>query len=109
MQPSFPQLMVRPVVDPRVVPLLKATEGYRPAATVSFGFKRQSKLELSRNFDNAKRRWEDWEKRHASAEPVMIGSFPTFSASGTKGLTLVGAVQPGQEIREFQIVVEGNL
>jgi len=83
--------------------------GYRPAATISWHSSRQTKRALAREFDKAKQREEDWNKRHASAEPILIGSFPAFSASSTKSFNLVGAFPPGQELRELQVVVEGTL
>lgn len=105
----YPQLEVRPLVDPRSIPFLVGNAGFRPAATISFGDKRQSRRALAREFDKAKRRWEDWEKRHASAEPILVGSFPSYSALATKSFNLVGALPPGQELRELQVVVEGTI
>lgn len=105
----YPQLHVLPLVDPRAIPFLKGNQGFRPAATITFGQSRQSKRALARMFDNAKRRWEDWEERHASAEPVLVGSFPTFGQLATKSFNLVGALPPGQELREMQVVFEGTL
>ncbi len=104
-----PQLHVRELIDPRAIPFLKGAAGFRPAATVTFGDTRQSKRELAREFDKAKRRAEDWEKRHASAEPILIGSFPSFSSLATKSFNLVGSLPPGQELRELQVVVEATV
>lgn len=104
-----PHLEVRPVVDPKMIPFLTGNMGYRPAATVTWHSTRQSKRALARELDKAKQRAEDWEKRHASAEPILIGSFSSYSASSTKSFNLVGAFPPGQELRELQVVIEGTL
>lgn len=105
----YPTLEVRPLVDPRAIPYLIGSAGFRPAATISFGETRQSKRAIARELDKAKQRWEDWEKRHASAEPILIGSFPSYSSLATKSFNLVGALPPGQELRELQVVVEGTV
>lgn len=105
----YPQLQVRELIDPRAIPHLRGKAGFHPAATITFGETRQSKRAFMREMDKALRRWEDWEKRHASAEPVLVGSFPTFSASSTKSFNLVGTLPPGQEARELQVIVEGTV
>jgi hypothetical protein len=105
---DFPNYQVRPVVPSEAIPHLVGRTGFEPAATLTLG-KKQSRLDWRRNMDNALRRMEDWEKKHCSAEPVLLGSFPTFGQLATKSFLLVGALPPGQEARELQIVVTGTL
>jgi len=43
------------------------------------------------------------------SEPVFVGSFPAFSQTSTKTFSLVGALPPGHELRELQVVIEYTL
>lgn len=106
---SYPQLHVRPLIDPKAIPHLVGNAGFRPAATITFGKTRQTLRAFHREMDKAKQRWEDWEKRHASAEPYLLGSFPSYASLSTKSFPLIGALPQGQEVRELQVVFEGTL
>src|ERR1700675_4885991 len=104
---SYPQLHVRPIISRSEAAMLGHSP-FTPAAQITFGKTRQSLRAFHREMDKAKGRAEEWERK-CSAEPYLLGSFPSFSQLATKTFSLVGALPQGQEVRELQVVFEGTL
>lgn len=69
----------------------------------------QSKIERTEMLDRMKRHDENFDKREAAAEILLLGSFPSYSASSTKTFNLTGTLPPGYEVRELNVIVEGTL
>lgn len=67
---------------------------------------KQSRAEMVRALDLLKLHDERWDRMELGAEILLLGSFPSYSASSTKSFNLTGTLPPGYEVRYIDVVVE---